>query len=159
MSVPSTSMCARAAWRRDRARHRTGAGACIVSGVCLVLACGSGGCLSSPSKSQTGIRIGDETLEQFKAGTTTREWLIAILGEPTSKAVVEGVEGTEVYRYATGESSSGFGSVFSGGGIKNTSVVYFIITDGVVTRYWADRATERTLLGKEVEQPEGEKAQ
>jgi hypothetical protein len=124
----------------------------------LIALCSFTGCISSPSKAETGIRIGDETLGQFKAGITTQEWLVAILGEPTSWAVVEGVENTKVYRYATGEASSGLGSVFSGGSTKNTSVVYFIITDGLVTRFWADRATERTLLGKEVEQTEGEKS-
>lgn len=129
----------------------------LAVGAALISSCALTGCISSPSKAETGIRIGDETLEQFKAGITTQEWLVAILGEPTSWAAVEGVENTKVFRYATGEASSGLGSVFSGGSTKNTSVVYFIITDGVVTRFWADRATERTLLGKEVEQPEGEK--
>jgi hypothetical protein len=129
----------------------------LVGGTALLVLCTLEGCISTPSKAETGIRIGDETLGQFKAGVTTQEWLVAILGEPTSWAAVGGVENTKVYRYATGESSSGFSSIVSGGSSRNTSVIYFIITDGVVTRFWADRATERTLLGKEIEQPEGEK--
>ncbi len=115
------------------------------------------GCVGSAPRAETGIRIGDATLEQFKAGVTTEQWLTAILGPPTSWSWVGGIENTKVFRYATGEASSGLSSIFSGGAVKNTSVVYFIITDGLVTRYWADRATERTLLGKEVEQPSGEK--
>lgn len=113
------------------------------------------GCANVPK--QTGVRIGDETLRQFKAGVTTESWLLAVLGPPTSSSVVANIENTRVYRYALGEAAGGLGALFSGQPSKNTSVVYFIITDGVVTRFWADRATERTLLGKPVEQSGGEK--
>lgn len=116
---------------------------------------GTWGCASSPE--QTGVRIGDETLKQFKPGVTTESWLLAVLGPPTSSSVVTNIENTKVYRYALGEAAGGFGSLFSGPAIKNTSVVYFILTDGIVTRFWADRATERTLLGNPVERPSGEK--
>jgi hypothetical protein len=115
-----------------------------------------GGCASTPSR-ETGVRIGDETLKQFKAGVTTEGWLTAVLGEPTSWAEVEGVENTKVFRYATGESSGGLASLFTGGWSKNRAVTYFIISEGVVTRFWADREVEYTLLGKPVEQPTGEK--
>lgn len=117
---------------------------------------GLAGCASAPN--DTGIRVGDETLKQFEAGVTTEGWLVAILGEPTSKADVEGVENTKVYRYATGESTSGLASLFSGGSTKNKAVTYFVITNGIVTRFWADRASQYTLLGKPVEQPSGEKS-
>lgn len=114
------------------------------------------GCAGA-QRDDTGIRIGDETMKQFKAGVTTESWLLAILGEPTSASEVVGVDNTRVYRYATGEESSGLASLFSGGGSKNTAVTYFVITDGVVTRFWADRAQEHTLLGTPVEKPAGEK--
>lgn len=119
----------------------------------LLAACA--GCSSVPK--QTGVRIGDETLKQFKAGVTTESWLLAVLGPPTSASYVANIENTRVFRYALGEAAGGLGALFSGEANKNTSVVYFIITNGIVTRYWADRATERTLLGKPVEQPSGEK--
>lgn len=112
-------------------------------------------CAAPPT--QSGVRIGDETLKQFKAGTTTESWLLAVLGPPTSSSVVATIENTKVYRYALGEAAGGLGAIFSGEASKNTSVVYFIITDGIVTRFWADRATERNLLGKPVESSEGEK--
>jgi hypothetical protein len=64
-----------------------------------------------------------------------------------------------VFRYATRESSSGFASFLSEDSARNTSVVYFIVTDGVVTRFWADRAREHTLLGSEVDKPQGEKSE
>jgi len=113
------------------------------------------GCTSITS--ETGIRIGDETLKQFSAGVTSEAWLVAILGPPTSQAAVEGIPGTFVYRYATGEKSAGLLSALSGNGARNTSVTYFIISDGPVTRFWADRAVTTTLLGRQVDSPEGEK--
>lgn len=113
------------------------------------------GCASSAS--QTGVRIGDETLKQFEAGVTTEEWLIAILGPPSSESPVRNIENTKVMRYALGESAGGIGALFSGQATKNTAVVYFIITDGVMTRYWADRAIDRTLLGTPVEESSGQK--
>ena len=116
------------------------------------------GCISSRPPEQTGIRVGDETLKQFKAGVTTESWLLAILGPPTSSALVEGIPNTRVYRYATGESAGGLGAILSGKASKNTAVIYFIVTDGIVTRFWADRSVETTLLGQQVAEPAGEKS-
>lgn len=114
------------------------------------------GCAQPPK--QTGVRIGDSTLEQFQAGVTTEQWLVAVLGPPTTQANVDGIANTKVFRYALGEAAGGLGAIFSGEASKNTSVVYFIITEGIVTRFWADRATQRTLIGKPVEESSGEKA-
>ncbi len=111
------------------------------------------GC-SSP---RTGVRIGDNTLEQFEAGVTTEAWLIAIIGEPTTWSIVQGVEDTKVYRYELVERKGGLMSFFSGDQLS-TSVVYFIITEGIVTRFWTDREVERTLTGQAVEQIGGVKA-
>jgi hypothetical protein len=106
---------------------------------------------------QTGVRIGDETLSQFEAGVTTEAWLVAVLGEPSSESEVAGIPNTKVFRYALGQAAGGLGALLSGEAGKNTAVVYFIITDGVVTRFWADSAVERTILGGAVEAPSGEK--
>lgn len=114
------------------------------------------GCAGTPPK-QLGVRIGDETLKQFKVGVTTESWLLAVLGPPTSSSNVTNIENTKVFRYALGDAPGGLGALFSGQPAKNTAVVYFIITDGIVTRFWADRATETTLLGKPVESTGGEK--
>jgi len=114
-----------------------------------------GGCASSPR--ETGIRIGDETLNQFKAGTTSEAWLIAVLGQPSSWAKVEGVENTKIFRYATTSESGGLMSLVTGGGGKTDAVTYFIITDGIVTRFWADRAVQFTPLGTPVDAPTGGK--
>ncbi len=120
----------------------------------LVLFSFSPGC----GPSRTGVRIGDETLKQFEAGQTTEQWLVAILGPPTSFSVVEGVEDTRVFRYRLSESKSGFMTLFTGGGEESVTVVYFIITRGIVTRFWADREIERDLLGQANPAAQGEKA-
>lgn len=41
----------------------------------MMVALAFGGCVSSQPPTQTGVRIGDETLKQFKAGVTTEDWL------------------------------------------------------------------------------------
>jgi hypothetical protein len=46
---------------------------------------------------------------------------------------------------------------FNGGSARNTATIYFIVRDGIVDKFWADRETERTLFGKEVEKKSGEK--
>lgn len=109
------------------------------------------------SAPRTGVRIGDNTLEQFEAGVTTEPWLVAIIGEPTSASIVQGVEDTKVYRYELVERKGGILSVFTGDELS-TSVVYFIITEGIVTRFWTDREVTRTLMGQAVEQMGGVKA-
>jgi hypothetical protein len=117
------------------------------------------GCFTSPQQpTQTGIRIGDETLKQFEAGVTTEDWLVAVIGPPSSQSALKSIPNTKVYRYAMGQSVGGLGALFSGEASKNTAVVYFIITDGIVTRFWADRETETRLFGDPVEKPGGEKS-
>ena len=114
----------------------------------------------TPARQHSGVRIGDETLRQFEAGITTEAWLLAILDEPTSESPVEGVEKTKVLRYAMTEYNSGLLSMFTGADRRTVAVVYFIITDGTVTRFWADREVERTsLLGEPIETTGGEKPQ
>lgn len=108
---------------------------------------GGTGCTSS----NLGNRIGDETLRQFEAGTTSEAWLLAILGEPTTAAPVVGIENTKVFRYSLTEQRGGLMAMIYGDDRRTVSVVYFILTDGVVTRYWADRETDHTALGIPVE--------
>ena len=112
----------------------------------------AGGCASS---SGSGVRIGDATLEQFEAGVTQEAWVYAILGEPTEVSRVEGVKDTKVLRYSIEARSGGLMSLINGSDAKTLSVVYFIVTDGVVTRYWADREIQRTPLGQPVAAQDG----
>lgn len=103
-----------------------------------------GGCLvsSSTSSYETGRRVTDETTAQIVPGETTREWLLATLGEPTARTTVEGEEGVEIFRYDWQKREESGGAVFllfAGSSSKSTRhTTYFEITNGVVTRYWAE---------------------
>jgi len=105
--------------------------------------------------SETGIRLGEETLAQFQPGETTEDWLISVIGPPTSRT--DRADGTSVLRYSTESKSTGLFAWFGGSGSKNTATIYFISRKGVISQFWADRQSERTLLGKEVEREDGEK--
>ena len=103
------------------------------------------GCLvmSGQSSHESGIKVSQPTLRQIEIGTTTEAWLIATLGEPWRRSAVEGKENVEllVYEHTVHETSGG--SVlflFAGGSdVDRTSVAYFEVTDGVVTRYWTEK--------------------
>lgn len=112
-----------------------------------------GGCVTH----NVGPRVGDDTLRQFEAGVTTEAWLLAILGEPTSSANVAGVQNTKVLRYSLVQQRGGLMAMVYGDDRRTVSVVYFIITDGIVTRFWADRETEHTVLGVPYESSTGVK--
>lgn len=104
------------------------------------------GCASSHQES--GIRLGDATLAQFKPGKTREAWVLGIVGEPTSRAVVEGEDDVHVLRYALVEEDGGFFAALFGGGSSTTvSTVYFIVRKGVVESFWADRAERPGLFG------------
>jgi len=104
-------------------------------------------CGSKDHDARPAIRLGDETLQQIKRGKTTEQWLRAVIGPPTSEARVEGIEPVHVLRYSTVESSTGFLSFFSARSPRTTATVYFIVTDGIVQNFWADRETEHKLFG------------
>ena len=106
---------------------------------------GAAGCCGTGTA--TGIRIGDSTLEQFKAGKTKETWVLAILGEPSSKADIQGEDDVHVLRYSLVQEKSGMlGGLFGGSSIT-VSTVYFVVRKGVVESLWADRAEAPGLFG------------
>lgn len=112
----------------------------------IAIALTSTGCMSSGSES--GIRIGDATLEQFEAGTTRETWVRAILGEPTSEGRVADEPDVHVLRYATQQSEQVgmLASLFGKSDEWRVSTIYFVIQDGVVERFWADRSESPGLF-------------
>jgi len=102
------------------------------------------GCLihSSSSVDESGKLVGDNTLQQIEPGTTTQEWLLATLGEPTSRSPVRGPGNIEILGYCHERIKKSSGSVFLlfGGSSKNIDrrTTFFEITDGVVSRYWTE---------------------
>lgn len=105
---------------------------------CLTLS----GCLvmGGSSIDESGVKVTESTLDQVEVGTTTRDWLLGALGEPTSRNVVD--ENTEVLRYAWSRTKSKGGAVFliyaGGSETVEKTTAYFEVTDGIVTRFWTE---------------------
>jgi hypothetical protein len=107
------------------------------------------GCRSA-EPADGGIRIGDKTLEQFQPGKTSEDWLLSIIGPPTSRTWVTGLdEPVCILRYSIIERPpGGLMSFFVGGPPpKTTATIYFVSRSGMITQFWADREERPTLLG------------
>jgi outer membrane protein assembly factor BamE (lipoprotein component of BamABCDE complex) len=101
------------------------------------------GCISSGSVSQyDGPNIGDHTLAEIKPDETSQAWVLAVLGEPTSKAVIDDPDGTvEVWKWVRRKITTIKGSalvVSSKSKSEEVRTVYVEFKDGVVTRAWRD---------------------
>lgn len=102
----------------------------------------AGGCLVGKSRweRESGVRVSKSTLGQVKPGETTEDWVIAALGEPTSRNSVD--EHTSILRYDHTVKINKGGYVFlifaGGESIEEHNSVLFEVTDGVVDRYWTE---------------------
>jgi outer membrane protein assembly factor BamE (lipoprotein component of BamABCDE complex) len=99
------------------------------------------GCLmyhSNVSYSGKGEPIADGTLDQIECGTTTKDWIVATLGEPSRQNTT--ANGTEILEYQYGKKRDNefvfIPFVFINGGKENKQTVYFEISDGVVKNFW-----------------------
>ena len=84
------------------------------------------------------------TLDQIVPGETTETWIIATLGQPDERTTVEGAENVAILKYRHVVDREDDGAVFlifaGSTRTKRQSVTYFEIVDGVVNRYWIERA-------------------
>lgn len=74
----------------------------LITGVILAsFAITASGCLIVSGKSidQSGVRISRATMRQIEIGRTTEQWVIAALGEPSSRAEVGGEKDIVLLRY------------------------------------------------------------
>ena len=100
------------------------------------------GCLVTSSKKteESGVRVSQVTLDQIRPGETTEGWLVAAVGEPTTKR--EAGDGTAILRYEYVTTTSSGGTVFllfaGGSKKKESSTVIFEVKDGVIQRYWTE---------------------
>lgn len=105
--------------------------------LCLALA----GCIVHVGSrtERTGRYVGVETLAQVQPGKS-RDYALALLGEPSSKTAVEG--GTEIWKWEYTESKSresGVLLVFHGNDRSaSEGAVYVELKDGVVVKAWRD---------------------
>lgn len=102
------------------------------------------GCISGRSDIRYGAKgptVGADTLRQIKVGSTSKEWLLGTLGEPTSQTQTP--EGTEILRYVYTKTVDSDFSAFLllkfDDKREERTVLYFEITDGIVTRYWREQ--------------------
>lgn len=117
---------------------------CTLALGALTLALPLGGCIvgGSSSTSITGTFVGRETLATIEPGATTREYVLATLGEPTSKRTLS--NGEELWRwdYRRVKKSSGYVLVvFGGSSREEVAATTFVHLQGdLVKRVWQDDA-------------------
>jgi hypothetical protein len=91
------------------------------------------------SYSDKGRPLSHATLKRIECGTTTKDWLITTLGEPSQQRTTS--SGTEIleYRYSV-KKDNHFVMPFLIVNDKNetTQTVFFEISDGVVKNYWQE---------------------
>lgn len=101
------------------------------------------GCLISSHSTarQSGTAVPEGTLRQIELGRTSEAWLVAALGDPSTRCAVRGPDNVEILCYKHEQIRQSRGSVFL---LLNTSshkvdraATCFEVTDGVITRYWA----------------------
>jgi hypothetical protein len=82
--------------------------------------------------------VSQNTINQIMPGQTTKGWVAAIVGEPTSKVALD--DNTEVWKYTYSEKHESDGAVFlifGGSSSKETSHTLFVEFHGdMVTRTW-----------------------
>ncbi len=112
--------------------------------LCMVFGFALSGCISGRSDVRYGSKgpaAGTDTLRQIQVGVTSKEWLLGTLGEPTSHSQTP--EGTEILRYVYTKTVDSDFSAFLllnfDDKREERTVLYFEITDGIVTRYWREQ--------------------
>ena len=121
--------------------RRAGIGLLLLASVLLL-----GGCVIYSND----VKYGDKgkaptahTLDQIESGTTTKDWVLATLGEPSRQSTTPG--GTEVleYQYSRKKDNSfvfcPFVFINDEGEEKQT--LYFEIEKGVVTKFWKETSS------------------
>jgi outer membrane protein assembly factor BamE (lipoprotein component of BamABCDE complex) len=112
----------------------------MVWAVCLVLAVISGGCLvgSSSKETRSGNYVPPATFDQIRPGRTTEGWVLATLGQPSQRTVLE--DRTEVWKWSYTEHRSSSGHIFllfSGSSQREDDRAAFVeIREGVVVKKW-----------------------
>jgi outer membrane protein assembly factor BamE (lipoprotein component of BamABCDE complex) len=105
-----------------------------------LLAFVSSGCLVSGHSNveRSGTYVSESTMKEIKPGKTDKAWVMAVVGPPTERTVID--REREIWRYAYTETKSSSGSVFllfGGSDRKVTQGTLFIeLTGNIVSRTW-----------------------
>lgn len=93
---------------------------------------------------EKGKPVSTSTLDQIECGTTTKDWVLATLGEPSEQhKTPEGVEMLE-YRYARKKDNQLIllPVVFINDEGKDTQILHFEISNGIVTKFWKEKVKD-----------------
>lgn len=120
-------------------RHMFIPAAASVGTACLLVGCISG----SADVRMSGRHIGAETISQIEPGTTTRSWVRATMGEPTSIATATNTDGeSEIWRYEWHVKKKSSGYVFpvvaGSANVEYNGAAFVEFADGIVVRAWRD---------------------
>jgi len=100
------------------------------------------GCIASGSSyvKAEGRYISNDTVNMITPGETTREWVHAVLGEPSSQSTLS--DGTEIWKWSSKRITKSSGSVFLLVHGSNRDVtertVYVEFEGDLVARAWRD---------------------
>lgn len=100
------------------------------------------GCLASGHSSvrAEGRYIGPDTINKIEPGVTTREWVAAVLGEPTTRTTL--TDGSEIWKWSSKKVTRSSGSlflVFRGSERDVIERTVYVELDGdLVSRVWKD---------------------
>ncbi len=102
----------------------------------------SSGCLihSHNRTEYSGKYVGSATFDRIEEGKSTSEYVLATLGEPTSRSPLS--DGTEVWKWTYRRTHDSSGSVFliygGSGHSENEGSAFVVVKDGLVTKKWRD---------------------
>ena len=105
------------------------------------------GCIiyhSDVSYTGKGKPVSDSTLDRIECGTTTKDWIVTTLGEPSYQRTAQ--DGTEILEYRYGRKKDNnfvflpFMIINDEGETRQT--VYFEISDGVVKNFWKETSRQ-----------------
>lgn len=97
--------------------------------------------MQGPTIEYEGVHISDALLERVETGETTEDWVLAVLGEPTSKATLK--DGSEIWKWSYKPTAQQASLLSLWGGTEKEprlqpSTAYLQLRDGVVVEKWRD---------------------
>jgi len=99
--------------------------------------------MQGPSIKYHGVYVSDSLLERVYVDSTRADWLLAVFGEPTSRAALD--DGSEIWKWAylPVAQEGSFVTLFSPSGGKDepkvqTATTFVHLRDGVVIDKWRD---------------------
>jgi hypothetical protein len=101
-----------------------------------------GGCLiNSSSKTEySGRYLSPAAVSQIEPGETRQDFVLATIGEPTTKTALD--DGSEIWKWEYRKTRSSSGSVFlllnSDNQTRSEGATYVVFRDGVVEKVWQE---------------------